>query len=212
MMRVLVFCGDLHHPAATVRAGLEPLTAGGEFEFEWIEDAARWDPGTLKNYSVVLLSKSNVCSATDHSPWLSGPAGAALRDFVFWGGGLVAVHSGTAGYRDVPVVRALLGGVFERHPPPGAVIVEPVPGHPLGGGLSAPFTIRDEHYQMIMDDPAADVFLRTRSAQGAQPAGWVRRAGAGRVVVLTPGHFPEVWVHPDYQVLLRTALRNVRLA
>ena len=205
-MRVLVFCDDLYHPAATARAGLAPLAAGGSWEFDWIEDATGWDPARLRDHPVVLLAKSNVRSATDPTPWLAGPTEAALGDYVRAGGGLVAVHSGTAGYKDWPAVRAVLGGVFESHPPPCPVTVGPVRGHPLCAGVDGPFVIHDEHYQMILDDPAVDVFLHTRSGHGVQPAGWTRRIGAGRVVVLTPGHFPEVWLHPAAQRLLSNAL------
>ncbi len=205
-MRVLVFCADLYHPAATVRAGLSPLAAGG-FEFDWIEDAAGWDPARLSAYPVVVLSKSNVCSPTDHSPWLAGPTEHALADYVRAGGGLVAVHSGTAGYKDWPAVRSVLGGVFTSHPPPCPVAVEFRRGHPLCAGLDTPFAIHDEHYQIILDDPLADIFLHTRSTHGVQPAGWTRRHGEGRVAVLTPGHFAEVWLHPATQRLLENTLR-----
>lgn len=204
-MRVLVFCADLYHPAATVRAGLSPLAAGG-FEFDWIEAAASWDPARLSAYPVVVLSKSNVSSPTDHTPWLAGPTEHALDDYVRAGGGLVAVHSGTASYKDWPAVRGVLGGVFTSHPPPCSVSVEPRRGHPLCAGVAAPFAVHDEHYQMIVDDPKADIFLHTRSEHGEQPAGWTRREGAGRVVVLTPGHFPAVWLHPAMQRLLSRAL------
>jgi type 1 glutamine amidotransferase len=207
--RILVFCDDLYHPAATVRAGLAPLAADGLFSFDWVENAAGWDPGQLAGYGTVLLSKSNVCSATDRTPWLAGETETVLGDFVRAGGGLLAVHSGTAGYKDVPGVRAVLGGVFDHHPPPGPVTVEPGDGHPLGSGVGGAFTIHDEHYQMIRDDPAADVFLHTRSAHGVQPAGWTRHEGAGRVAVLTPGHFPEVWLHAGMQRLLANCLRWV---
>jgi uncharacterized protein len=208
-MKVLIFCGDLYHPAATVRTGLAPLEATGPFAFDWVENAAGWDPRQLRGYDAVLLSKSNVCSATDKAPWLVGPAESALRDFVQGGGGLLAVHSGSASYKDVPGVRALLGGVFDRHPPPCPVTVEPRAGHALTAGVPVPFTIHDEHYQMIMDDPAVEVFLNTRSEHGVQPAGWTRHEGAGRVVVLTPGHFPEVWLQAGVQRLLANALRWV---
>ncbi|MBI2512114.1 MAG: ThuA domain-containing protein [Opitutae bacterium] len=207
--RVLVFCDDLYHPAAVVRAGLAPLGASGEFAFDWIENAAGWNPAGLRDYAAVLLSKSNVCSAKDETPWLAGPNEGALRDYVRAGGGLVAVHSGTASYRDWPIMRAVLGGVFANHPPPCPVTVEPVGGHPLCAGVEAAFTVHDEHYQMLLDDPALDVFLRTRSAHGAQVAGWTRREGRGRVAVLTPGHFPEVWLHASMQRLLVNALHAV---
>ena len=57
------------------------------------------------------------------------------------------------------------------------------------------------------DDPEADLFLTTRSEHGAQPGGWTRLEGDGRVCVLTPGHNVEVWLEPNYQVLIANALR-----
>jgi len=103
-------------------------------------------------------------------------------------------------------VRRLLGGVFDHHPPPCSIELLPVAPHPLTAGVSGSFTVHDEHYQMIVDDPHVDVFLRSRSPLGTQPAGWTRQAGLGRVGVVTPGHFPEVWLHPGYQQILRNAL------
>lgn len=204
-MRVLVFCEDLYHPAATARAGLAPLTAGGKFSFDWIENAAGWRPEVLREYRAVLLSKSNHCSSTDKTPWLAGPTEHALSDYVSSGGGLLAVHSGTASYKDWPSVRALLGGVFISHPEPCDVTIEPVAGNALTGGVGT-FTVYDEHYHMVMDDPVVDVFLRTKSLHGAQPGGWTRRHGKGKVAVITPGHTPRVWTNGNFQRLLANAL------
>ena len=59
---------------------------------------------------------------------------------------------------------------------------------------------------MTMSDPDVDLFLEASSEHGVQPAGWTRREGEGRVCVLVPGHFPNIWSHPSYQVLLRNTL------
>lgn len=207
-MKIPVFCDDLYHPAATVRAGLAPLAAAG-FSFDWVENGADWDPAGLAHCPVALLAKSNVRAQNDKTPWLTGATENIFRNFVRAGGGLVVVHSGTASYQDVASVRAVLGGVFVNHPPPCAVTLEPRAGHPLTGGVTGPFTVVDEHYQMKMDDARADVFLQARSEHGVQPAGWIRTEGRGRVCVLTPGHFPAVWLHPSFQQLLRNAFRWV---
>jgi len=60
---------------------------------------------------------------------------------------------------------------------------------------------------MAFDDLQADIFVTTRSEHGEQPAAWRRDEEAGRVVVLTPGHNPEVWLHPSFQILALNALR-----
>lgn len=208
-MRILVFCDDLYHPADTVHTGLEPLTATG-FSFDWVEDATGWNPAELGRYEVALLAKSNVISHRDQTPWLTGAAEFILRDHAARGGGLLAVHAGIAGYKDVAPIRAVLGGVFLSHPPSCEVTVEPRACHPLTEGVTEPFASIDEHYQIALDDAQADVFLHTRSVHGVQPAGWTRTVGAGRVCVLTPGHFPAVWLHPSFQQLLANALRWVQ--
>jgi type 1 glutamine amidotransferase len=122
------------------------------------------------------------------------------------GKGLLAVHSGTAEYDQKPVLRRLLGGVFDHHPEQCPVTVNPQADHPLCAG-AAPFTLQDEHYFMALDDLQADVFVTTTSNHGVQPGGWRRIAGDGRVAVLTPGHNLEVWLHLSFQALLINCLR-----
>jgi len=50
-------------------------------------------------------------------------------------------------------------------------------------------------------------FLTTKSEHGTQPGGWRRSQGAGRVSVLTPGHYVETWLHPSFQALLVNVLK-----
>lgn len=204
-MHTLVICDDKWHPAATPRTGLGALGDCG-FEFDWIENAHEWSAVRMAEYPLVVLTKSNNVSATDHTQWVTPAVEAAFVDYVQRGNGLLAIHSGTAEYRDLAVIRGLLGGVFVKHPPQCPVTIEPQPGHPLTQG-SAAFTIKDEHYFMELDDAHAEVFLTTTSEHGVQPGGWTRTVGTGRVCVLTPGHNVEVWLHPSYQRLILNALR-----
>jgi type 1 glutamine amidotransferase len=203
-MRTLVLCDDYWHPARVPRAGLGALGECG-FTFDWIENACEWSAERMAEYPLVLMTKSNNVSATDQRPWVTEQVQAAFVEYVRKGNGLVVIHSGSAGYRDMPVLRGLLGGVFASHPPQCPVRVEPGAGHPLSAG-SAAFTLTDEHYLMDMDAAAVDVFLTTTSEHGTQPGGWTRLEAAGRVCVLTPGHNLEVWLHPAYQALILNGL------
>jgi type 1 glutamine amidotransferase len=161
----------------------------------------------MSQYPVAVLTKSNDVSATDRTNWVTDDVQRAFLDYVRAGHGLLVVHSGTAGYGEATVLRALMGGVFARHPPQCPVTVEPKAGHPLTVGCE-PFTVKDEHYFMEMAaDARADFFLTTTSEHGTQPGGWTRAEGKGRVCVLTPGHNVEVWLQPSFQALLRNALR-----
>ncbi len=204
-MRVLVLSDDRWHPAKVAREGLAPLAEQG-YVFDWIENAAEWSAERMAEYPVVLFVKSNNVSATDESQWMTEEVEAAFVDYVRRGNGLLVVHSGSAGYKETPAFRALMGGVFVSHPPQCAVTVEPQVGHPITVGTTS-FTAMDEHYMMALDDADADVFMITFSQHGAQPGGWTRLEGAGRVCMLTPGHNVEVWLQPGFQTLLDNALR-----
>lgn len=203
-MQALVLCDDYWHPARVARAGLGALANQG-FAFDWIENADEWSAERMAGYPVVVLAKSNNISAADQTGWVTEGVQQAFLDYVRQGGGLFVIHSGTAGYREMPVLRGLMGGVFVKHPPQCPVTVEPRPGHPLTAG-STPFTLKDEHYFVTLDDAEADLFLTTTSEHGTRPGGWTRLEGQGRVCVLTPGHNVEVWLHPSFQALLRNGL------
>jgi type 1 glutamine amidotransferase len=81
----------------------------------------------------------------------------------------------------------------------------------------------DEHYQLDIIAPDADVLIASFSPQqgeegkrqedpyhntvaSIQPAGYVRSQGKGRVCVLTPGHNLPVWHNPQFQLTLSNAL------
>ena len=201
-MRVYAICDDRWHPASVVRAGLDLLD---EHVFEVVEDAGDWSAGTMAEYPVTLLAKSNNVSAEQHEPWMTPVIEDAFCSYVRGGRGLLVVHSGTAGYREAAVLRGLMGGAFERHPEQCPVTVKPHPSHPLTKGV-IPFTETDEHYFMTVDDPRVKVFVTTSSEHGEQPGAWTRTESKGRVCVLTPGHNVEVWQHPSFQALLRNGL------
>jgi len=204
-MQTLVLCDDYWHPARVPGEGLSALKDQG-FAFDWIEDARDWSADRMAAYPLVILTKSNHISSVDQSGWMTDEVQSAFADYVRKGNGLLAIHSGTAGYQEMSILRSLLGGVFTHHPEQCAVRMEPQTSHPLTTGIP-PFTLKDEHYFIAMVDPRADVFMTTHSEHGEQPAGWRRMEGAGRVAVLTPGHNLEVWLHPSYQALLLNALR-----
>ena len=204
-MKTLVVCGDYWHPAQIAREGLGALSRI-ECTFDYIEDARDLSPDFMTTYPLVILTKSDNVSSTDRTGWMTYDMQAAFADYVRGGNGLLAIHSGTAEYDQKPILRSLLGGVFTRHPEQCPVTVTPHVGHPLCEGL-APFTLKDEHYFMAMDDPEVDLFVTTTSAHGEQPGAWRRVEGSGRVAVLTPGHNLEVWLHPSFQALLINCLR-----
>jgi type 1 glutamine amidotransferase len=204
-MKILVLCSDRWHPAQIARQGLCALPVAG-WAFDWIEDAREWSPERMMTYPLVILTKSNNVSSSEETAWMTEEAQAAFAEYVHRGNGLLAIHSGIAGYDQCRVLRSLLGGVFVQHPEQCPVTVTPRAGHPLTDG-SPPFILPDEHYFVALDHPAADIFLTTTSEHGEQAGGWRREEGSGRVAVLTPGHNLEVWLHPSFQTLIVNSLR-----
>ena len=203
-MRALVICDDYWHPGKVPHEGLAPLQASG-FAFDFIDDGDEWSAEKMAQYPVVVMVKSNNVTQADKRAWVTPDVEEAFRAYAERGSGILFVHSGTV-YKDFPTMRGVIGGAFVGHPPQCPVTVEPKAGHPLAA-KSEPFTLKDEHYQMELDDRSADVFLTTTSEHGSQPGGWTRSVGQGRVAVLTPGHNVEVWLHPAFQSLLANALR-----
>lgn len=200
---VLLLCGDRPHAPEVARAGVEALGTD-DFRFTVIEDGREWSAERMGQFPLVLLAKGNFISHTDHAPWYTPEVEEAFQEYVRGGGGLLAVHAGSA-VKNSPGMRRLLGGTFTHHPPQTDVTITPQGYHPITANVE-PFTVRDEHYHMEADDLAAHHFLTTTSEHGAQPGGWWREEGEGRVCVLTPGHNLEVWLHPEFQTLLRNGL------
>jgi type 1 glutamine amidotransferase len=114
-MKVLVICDDYYHPAKVVREGLA-LMGDDPFQFDIIEDVGEWSAAKMAAYPVVLFAKSDNISAAQREPWVTDEVQEAFAAYVRGGGGLLAVHSGTASYTEKQVLRAVLGGVFTHHP------------------------------------------------------------------------------------------------
>jgi type 1 glutamine amidotransferase len=205
-MKALVLIDDRWHPGEIPRQGLAGLG-----DFDWLADGREWSAERMAPYPAIVLVKANHVSPADTTPWAGEVVGQAFHEYVERGGGLLVIHSGASGYDGIPSMRRLPAGAFAHHPPPCPVTVEPVAGHPMCEGVEA-FTEIDEHYFMHFDDPAADVFLHSRSEHGVQPAGWRRTVGNGRVCVLTPGHQLAVWLEPGFRRLLANALAWVGAA
>lgn len=204
-MKVWVICEDRWHPADTIRQGLAQLDEN-EFQFTLTDRVEEFDPARLSDYPVVLVCRSNSQSDEEKAYWMNEHVQQAFEHYVERGGALLAVHAGTAGYdKEEGLFRRLLGGVFTHHPEACEVTIRPDKQHPIAAGIEE-FAVHDEHYFMEWEDPVADLIMTTVSEHGAQPGGWTRTYGRGRVAVLTPGHELGVWTHPMYVRLLRNAL------
>ena len=211
-MKALFLCDDLWHPAEVVERGLAGMAWRG-IELDVVRDAKDvLTPAMLAEYDALVVAKSNVVTAANSAPWFEpgvtecGPE--SIARYVACGGGLVALHAGLSFARDaVPAYTELVGSYFLGHPPREPVHVRVAARHPVTEGVES-FTERDEHYQIAVTAPDAEVFLTSVSEHaGTFPSGYARAYGEGRVVGLTPGHILSVWENPNFRRLLENALR-----
>jgi type 1 glutamine amidotransferase len=196
---ILVICGDRYHPADVIMNGLRGIF-GDTLKLVQAPDGPLTDIDA--EATAIVLAKSNALSPTELDPWEDTVSSRLVQQFVESGRGLLVIHAGTVGYKGA--IRQMTGGSFERHPEACAVGLEPIANHPITKGV-APFEVHDEHYLMRTDENL-EVFLCSRSESGVQPAGWTQTVGEGRICVLTPGHFEDVWGHLSFGLLVRNAL------
>jgi type 1 glutamine amidotransferase len=220
-MRGLLICDDHWHPGQIPIDGVAPLA--GRIQFDIISNAKDFVPGTLSNYPVVVLVKSDQTSQSDDTPWETEAIQQAFVSYVENGGGLLAIHSATVPSKEADTLNQLLGCKFISHPKACPVTVQPLKSHPVTEGVGM-FCETDEHYRLEILNKDADILIASYSGpQGEEskyaedpnhntpasicPAGLVRTQGKGRVCVLTPGHLLPVWLNPNYQRTLVNALR-----
>ena len=222
-IRVLLVAGDYWHPAEVIRKGLAAFGSRlSVFDIDTVEDAKDiLTEDMLREYDVCVCAKSNEISSSNREPWfeegVTEVTPSVLRTWIEEGHGFLAVHAGNSFFSEdkgIPVFdqpnRAyidLVGNSFDSHPPRCPVTYSPVKKHPVLEGVE-PFTERDEHYHLktLADD--RDEFLISESLTGGrQTAGYERRIGRGKLIVLTPGHTLSVWKNESFQILFTNTIK-----
>jgi len=138
-----------------------------------------------------------------HHKRISDAALEKFERFVHQGGGVLAVHSATASYKNRPQYFEILGGRFTGHGAVESYTVSPVT-QDIFSGIEA-FTIRDEMYQHEMHT-GVTVHFTTRVGGEVVPVVWTTTYGKGKLCYLAPGHTPSSLQHPAVQAILRRAL------
>ncbi|MCX6032504.1 MAG: ThuA domain-containing protein [Chloroflexi bacterium] len=143
-----------------------------------------------------------------HCKTLSPAALAALDRFARAGGGILAMHSATASFKNDPAYFDILGGRFTGHPPVGRVEIRPVSEADEVFGAIAPFTVTDEAYRHDLRDDIRVHFVARceETGDGQLPLVWTRRHDAGRVCYVGPGHRAASLRHPCMVSILQRGL------
>jgi len=211
-MRVLLLCDDYWHPGDVPEKGLAPLSEKG-IVFDVVKDAKELNLEALKNYAVVIMSKSDNTSKEDETPWRTEAVQQAFVDYVENGGGFMTTHSGTVPGKNTAKLEKLIGCRFISHPAQAMVTVQPIKPHPITDGVGI-WAEMDEPYiiEILQDDAniLAGAYAPPEDGEGLgiiAAAGYVRTQGKGRICVFTPGHNLEVWHNAEYQKMLFNGIR-----
>lgn len=143
-----------------------------------------------------------------HHETISADALECLEDFVRGGGGLLAVHSASASFREEERYFDILGGRFVEHGP-----IEPFEVRPAAPGPATPqesvfgdipaFSVKDELYRHEYD-PGNQIHFYTPVEEECEPVVWTRRYSQGRVCYCALGHTMSSMRHPQvWQILQR---------
>ncbi|MDR2599091.1 MAG: ThuA domain-containing protein [Oscillospiraceae bacterium] len=224
-MKILLLCEDYYHPGEVPVEGVKYLEKKG-YTFDIIKDANDFDPEKLKDYPVVILSKSNQRNQEINDPWMTEKIQEAFVNYVENGGGLIAVHNATVPSETSEALNKLIGSKFVFHPNNCPVTVQTIKPHPVTKGVEQ-FTEIDEHYRLEILTDDVDILMASYSpSQGEEEkytdepyfnttawidaACYVRTQGKGRICVILPGHIIEVWLNPEFQKLLENAINWVK--
>lgn len=211
-MKVILVCDDIWHPADVIERGLKAMDCE-DIEFDLVKTAKDiLTPEMLREYDALIIAKGNAINAANSAPWFEptvtecGPE--EIREYVREGGALIALHAGLCLSRSAaPAYTEAVGSYFLGHPLREMTHVHVVKDHPIVEGVND-FSERDEHYQIAVIAQDADIFMTTTSDNGGTfPSGYAREFGKGRVAGLTPGHTLAVWSNPNFQRLLKNAIR-----
>jgi type 1 glutamine amidotransferase len=194
---LLVTSGFFHPPYAGRLALHEALGQLDGFTFRHVPSLEKL-PANLEQYSAMVLYY--------HHKTISDAAFTRFEGFTAGGGGVLAVHSATASFKDSPPYSEILGGRFSGHGPLESFEVRSR-SYNIFRGIE-PFTLRDELYLHELE-PGIDVHFTAMHGNGETPVVWTHRYKQGRICYVEPGHTSNSLKHPAVQEILRRGLQWV---
>jgi type 1 glutamine amidotransferase len=149
-----------------------------------------------------------VVAGTGFTGWHGGVADSfrASSDYLHLVGGQFATHPGKEpGQRH--------GGAEDNYLPYTVAITPLGREHPVTAGIGD-FELFTEQYWVLHDDLIDVLATTTHPTQPwhpwhrpiTSPAIWTRLWGAGRIVVTTPGHSPDVLEHPSVRAVVERGM------
>jgi type 1 glutamine amidotransferase len=187
-----------HHNSAKYAPILTAALAPDGITISYTSDPADLNAAKLAKYDALMIYANH----TEVTPEQE----TALLDFVAGGKGFLPIHSASFCFQNSPAYIALVGAQFQRHGT-GEFTVEIIkPDHPVMAGMK-PFQVWDETYVHTKHNADRVVLMERVDAEGREPWTWVRTHGKGRVFYTAYGHDDRVWSNPNFQLLMKNAVR-----
>jgi len=143
-----------------------------------------------------------------HHDEVSEQALNTFDKFVAGGGGVLAIHSATASFKENDRFTDILGGKFSGHGPVESFSVMPVkPKDEIFGGIPE-FRVTDELYLHNLQSDIKTHFNALHEGK-LIPVIWTRIHGKGRVCYACPGHRAASMRVTAYQQVLTRSLEWV---
>lgn len=195
---VLLISAGLVHPSLParlwVRRALETVPG---YRFQRASSLEALPRLALDAYQAIVLFI--------HHKSISPTALDCLEGFVTNGGGLLALHSASASFKQEARFHRLLGGRFVKHGPIETFEVQPLlPAGDVFAGIRA-FSVRDELY-LHEYDPENLIHFSTPVDGRQEPVVWTRTSDRGRVCYSALGHTMNSVRCPQAQQILKRGL------
>jgi len=197
MKKVLLITDGIFHPPYFGRVALKKSLAELDgFEFQHVRSMEKL-PADIKEFSALVIYL--------HHKIISQLALIGLDAFVSEGGGILAIHSATASFKEANRFFEILGGRFVGHGAVEKIEVKRVKDEIFDVG---DFVIKDELYIHELQ-PGIDVHFTAKHEGKETPVVWTYRYGKGKVCYAVPGHTTTSMKHPSVQEILRRGLKWV---
>jgi uncharacterized protein len=194
---LLVTDGFFHPPFGGRRALHRALAQLEGYAFRHVRSLEQL-PTEMKQFAALVLYV--------HHKTISATALDRLDAFVKQGGGMLAIHSATASFKDQPHYFEIIGGRFIGHGAVENFEVKQVKGDVFGEIRN--FTVKDELYLHELQ-PGIDIHFTAQHAGQTVPVVWTYRYGQGKVCYAVPGHTAQSMKHPAMQEIVRRGLKWV---
>ena len=198
-MNILVVSKGIIHPSFLSRKCLNLLLKklGNGFTLNIAASLKGLNKLGEGNYDAVILYY--------HEKNISSELFDCIRKFTENGGGVLALHSSMASFKQNTRYQELLGGKFESHDKIKTIdVFARDKDHPIAEGIDG-FTVRDELYIHECHQDI-EVVLACENNGWAEPVLWTKNYGRGRVCYFAPGHCPNVWLNSAVRKVIHNSL------